>query len=292
MSDEHRNYGTEYKDLSATETGLSNEELAVRIRSGEKYLIPELWNNVRLMIIRKARSYHEATVIHRGAASFEIDDLITASFEALMQAVEYYGEEEGANILTLLCRYYLRRAFQNVAGIKRIEKLPDGSWKFTKDPGIDAGSLDEPLTNEDGSDSTDTLGDMMEAPDRVEEEIIEEVFNTELHEQLEKAMAILKPEEATVLRRYYYDLEPAAKIAEELSVSQQTVHDKRKAALEKLYEQREALDLETFVELNTPYYTKYGLSGFKSTGNTTVEYIVLKRQQLAAAWLRKYRGDY
>ena len=72
---------------------LSNEELAMRIKNGEKELLPTLWEQVKNLIAWKAQRYfnHCSTL---GTLHYELDDLIQESYFAMLQAIEYYEPGE------------------------------------------------------------------------------------------------------------------------------------------------------------------------------------------------------
>ena len=117
--------------------------MAIRAKENTA-LMATLWDAVERLIGFWARRYiSEGT--DRGTRLYEADDLIQASYLALVDAVDAYDPDKGE--LTTILRFYVQTAFAEVSG-RRGSKLR---------PEIYAASLDAPLYD----DNDTTRGDML-----------------------------------------------------------------------------------------------------------------------------------
>lgn len=95
---------------------MSNEELAIRAKSGDADAILLLWNAVERFVIVMAEKY---SIANEKAA--ETEDLISAGYLAVCKAVEYFNAERGTAFLTLL-GYCLKGAFAEASGIRSTKR--------------------------------------------------------------------------------------------------------------------------------------------------------------------------
>ena len=74
---------------------MTNEELALQIRAGERGRITELWARVRRFALWRARRW---AAFGRGVT---VDDLEQEAFIALLDALERWREADGPSVWTL-----------------------------------------------------------------------------------------------------------------------------------------------------------------------------------------------
>ena len=255
---------------------MSNEEIVERIRSGDESLIPQLWEQVERFISMQARHYLRA-VEERGAApTFEVDDLVQEAYFAMLQAVDYYDAERGdfLRILELCCK----TAFAEVAGYRRSGQRSDA---------LPRSISGDALLAEDGDL---TLMDTIPADGpTVEDAATAAIYQQQLHDALDHALAGLTTRQETILRRRYYQGETQEAIATDLDCTRANVSDQERAALHHLYDARALNGLGEFLKMHTNYYAHTGMSHFKHTGTSAVETIAIKREELARKWLNSRR---
>lgn len=253
---------------------LSNEELAMRIKKGEKELLPTLWEQAKNLIAWKAQRYfNHCSAL--GTLHYELDDLIQEAYFAMLKAVEYYNQDRGYAFTTYLC-YTLKTAFAEVAGTRRPKQRNDGI-KYSV-------STDAPLNDE----SNETFADIIPSNTDVESDVKEKISNHELHNALEAALKTLTKTQEKILRGIFYDNMTAEQLAKAASCTHQNISLEKSKALEKLYRGRKENNLEAFLEERTNYYQKMSVKEFKNSGVSVVEKIVLKREELANKWLKKH----
>lgn len=169
---------------------MTNEELAVRVQSGESALLLELWQGVRLFALQQA---NRRLRLLRGRGGAELEDLLQAAFLALFDTLERWRADRGA-FLTLygMC---LKTAFSEASGGRTVRQ--------SRDPLNMALSLDSPLGDEEDAA---TLGELL--PDPAAEEhmgAVEEMDRlSHIRLLLNTVLDELPPEQAAEIRAVYY----------------------------------------------------------------------------------------
>ena len=256
---------------------MSNEELTVRIRNGEEELIPQLWQQVTRFITWKAVTFMRAFRGRGDVPKFEIHDLINESYFALLEAIDDFNYESTCSFLRFL-DYRCRRAFQIVAGLN---KRSDALFR--------AESGDIPLYD-DGHD-TSLLDTVPDPGETVEDTVTDSVYQQQLHDTLERALASLTTQQEILLRRRYYRGETQKEIASDLGYTPSTIEHREQSALRHLYNSRSLNGLNEFLETHTNYYADTGFSHFKNTGMSSVDTIAARREMLVRKWLNDHKGE-
>lgn len=264
---------------AATPPPMTNEELASRIQTGQRELMPQLWEQVRGFIARMAiRRY----ILTDGFGGVEIDDLVQAGFLGLCEAVERFDEAQGYKLLTYL-RPCLTSAFYEAEG--RTHE------RTARDPIHRALSLDAPI----GEDDDGTLGDLVHDPADAFEDADARIWREQLHEALENALAELPAAEASTLRGRYYRGMTMREIGESGGVSVDTVRKRERDGLRSLRRRQSRWSLEEFlgerrkyVEAYTPWWMSVGVDSFNRTHSSAPEEIVMIRERLREGF---ERGD-
>lgn len=150
---------------------MSTDQIAAAVRAGQADRL-ELWEAVRRFAYGRAYRWCKAA---EGRGGVELEDLVQASFLALLEALETWDPEAGA-FLTLYA-LKLRAAFTEATGQRtQRDKL---------DPLDHALSLEAPLTDSESGD-TFTLSDIIEDPAAVASFV--DVEERDRRERLHRAM--------------------------------------------------------------------------------------------------------
>lgn len=239
-----------------TVEAMTNEELAIRIQSGETGYTLLLWQQVEKFVRQNANRWSYAWR-SRGISS---DDLYQSGFIAMMEAVETFNPDK-ASFLTWL-GYYLKTGFSDAAGCR--------TERQNKDPLNECRSLWEPLDN--GTDGL-TVGDMVPDPVDYIGEADRRIYLEQLHDAMEQVLDKLPQEESAILRLRFYSgrsLRDAAKLG---GISPEEARKRETKALQKLRQGKQAARLRAFVDERTPFYSAHGVH--------SLERLAVKRE-----WLR------
>lgn len=179
---------------------MTNEELAVRIKAGERDRLLELWDQVRDLIAWYAVRRYDAAP---GLGGVEVDDLIQAGYIAVAEAVESFDPGAGYKFTTWL-KLPLKTAFAEAGGYR--------SDKQKMDPLHRCDSLDRPWGDEDGA----TVGDMQPASGDCFEEAERRIWLEQLRAALDRALAELPADWRDTLERRYYHGQSMRAVADDL----------------------------------------------------------------------------
>ena len=246
---------------------MSNEELAARIKAGERDRLLELWAQVRELIAWYAvRRYNAAP----GLGGVEVDDLIQAGFIAMVEAVDSFDPGAGYKFSTWL-KLTLRTAFAEAGGYR--------SKRQKMDPLHRCDSLDRPLDDEGGA----TLGELQAAPDCFDD-TERQIWREQLRAVLDKALEDLPADWREILERRYYRGQSQQVVAEGMRVKKTDIQGREKKALHRLHHDRRRNHLDQFwveqaIDLKTPWFLHVGPEAFASTGTSAVEKLVLQRER-------------
>lgn len=244
---------------------MSNEELVQRIQSGEKELLPVLWDQIERFVaykaIRQLRALGEQTAV-------EFDDLFNSGYIALLAAAERYDSDRGAKFTTYLA-LHLKSAFAHSLGVR--------SSRQQKDPLNNAISLDRPL-NEDMD--LGTWHDIVADPNDPYADLEQQMYLDHLRPELDKAMSSLKEIERETLIRRYYKGETLSAVSEAMGVNQEAVRQREAKAIRHLRTTKLLERLGQYLECRTNYYFHVGVNTFNNTNTSAVEALMLRRERL------------
>ena len=173
---------------------VDREELVPRIQAGERELIPELWAQVRRLVLHMAHKRLRAT---NGAGGVTLDDLMQAGFLGFLEAVRAYDPSAGFRFTSYLT-YPVKTAFSEAEGRR--------SEKQKRDPIFSAVSIDAPLNEGEGEPLT--LADVI--PDPQATEALEGVGVWDI---LHRAVDGLPEAQRVVILRRYWLEQTTAEIA-------------------------------------------------------------------------------
>ena len=248
---------------------MSNEELAILIRNGDKSKLTELWDGVRGYVAKTAHSY---MVIYDGRYGVEFDDLMQSGFLAMVATAESY-EPKDAKFITWLT-YHLKTAFAEAANRRTKSQR--------KNPLHSASSLMEPVPG--AEDGEMLLMDTIPAPDAFEE-VEAKIYREQLRADLEAVLSTIPAANADVIRRHFFDGVELSEIASERGVSNEAVSARKREGLRNMRQKvntSQGARLKAYVENSTNYYAGTGLGRFINTQESPIEKAMLIREELAA----------
>ena len=239
---------------------MTNEELVAMIQAGERDKLPQLWSQVERFVAKRAN--HIMTMYAAGymtnSGGIEFDDLYNSGYLALVAAVDTYKPDKGMKFTS-----WLAFAIQNAFG-------ETGGWKGKKNDALrKAMSLDAPI---DGEEDSDPLAQIVEDTGAAQEiqAVEDKIFQEQLHAALERAMQQLTTEEVEAIRGKYFE-------GRELSREERRAE---RRGLSRMRAHAHSSGLRQYIELHTPYYLQVGVQSFQNSGDSSVERIVFKREQL------------
>lgn len=243
---------------------MTNEELVALIQNGERDRLPELWKQVERFVVLQAYRWH---LLSGGMGGVEVEDLYQSGYIALVAAVDSYDPK--AQFITWF-GYHLKTAFAEAGGCR--------SGKQARDPLHHAGSLDA-LLDDDGDEA---LEDCIPDPSAAQafQDTEDRVYFEQLHDVLENEISKLPEHQGDTLRRRYFQSQGIKEIAAAEGVYDKTVRQWQEKGLQALRHPQVIQELRQFVEERTPYYLHVGVSEFLRTGESAVEKIVFRREQL------------
>lgn len=253
---------------------ISNEELAVRIKSGEVELTDQLWVQVEKFIIKKASQYY---ALYCENAGCEMEDLVQSGYFALLNAITYHDPDKGFSFLTIL-GYSLRAEFALTSGIRGKRDVLKSSI-----------SIDKPIGDDSDSCFSDFIEDASTAGEcSVESRALKSLYQQQLRKALYMGMECLTDRQREVIQARYFEQKKVEDTAQIIGCSCSNVTHLEKKALDELYRTRAESGLDEYLDSHTDYYAHTGLKRFKSTNTSSVEAAVIKREELAEKWLRKF----
>ena len=190
---------------------MTNEELALQIRAGERGRITELWARVRRFALWRARRWAAFGL------GVTVDDLEQEAFIALLDALERWREADGPLLSVYALR--LKAAFTAATGRR--------TQRDRLDPPL---SLDAPLNDDPDADTLEAVVEDQAGAAAIEEAEAHS-DHQQLHGILDHALGALPAEQREVVRRRYYRGQTVAEIATATGVPEKEVRKLEAAAL-------------------------------------------------------------
>lgn len=250
---------------------MSNEDLVTAIQRGESDKLPQLWGQVERLVAWKANRVLAALGEN---PCVEFEDLYNSGYIALVNAVQLFDPERSdsfANIF-MLC---LKTAFAEATGHR--------GKKQQNDPIHGAYSLEAIVP---GSENT-TFGELISDGKDYEAEILERIWEKDLHEALDKALNTLPDVEAQALKLQYYDEFDVAQSATFLNIDPDKVVALRRKALNHIRRPEITQNLEQFVDSISNFYLRTSVRSQQSS----VELIVERREEIRQRYLSRIALD-
>lgn len=249
---------------------MTNEELAVKIKSGDISYIPRLWDNLQRLLCKLVNGYY---TLHSDAcvsAGLELDDLVQESYFATLDAVGAWTPESGNKLASYL-NYPLQNRLNALAGLR--------TQRGRRDPMKYCRRFEEPLGGEEDITLGDTIAD--NAAEQTLHDVIEREYNRALHDDLESALATLETDKAEAVTDEHYRGLTIKQAAEKHSVPPETIRQRRASGLSRL-RTGEARRILRGYQDDIISHNAYrgGVSGFVQTWTSSTEWTAFKLMQL------------
>lgn len=203
---------------------MTNEELVIKIQTGQTDLIKELWINIEKFVYAQAKYFFKRWQNRCQVLGLETEDLYQSAFLSLNSAIEYYNAEKGAKFLSVY-GLFLKSEFSKAIKV-RYEKHK----RICKN--IETISLDSYIDANLEIRFLDTLID--ESAEEAFNELENEECRQLLHTRLESALPLLTESEYAVIKKHYYDNKPMSDIAKELGIIRTYGYQIRRRAFGKI----------------------------------------------------------
>ena len=248
---------------------MSNEELAIKIKEGNKEYIGQLWLQVEKYISAYIRKFISRT---SNLQSFT-DDLYQVSYFALLDAIDSFDADKGYKLLTYL-QFPLKKAFASELGYRTV--------KNRRDPSKDTISIDAEVGND--GESNLTLADVI--PDKTSEEEFERILNCDFYKQmnsyLKKAIeSKLNEDEQLIMFKILEGYRNISEVSRRLGVSRQwgsIVYNKGLRKLRHYFSiHRRDIEQIEIMDIIEGSYNRGGVGAYKSREFTSsTEYAAMQ----------------
>lgn len=214
---------------------MSNEELVSMIQAGEDHM-SELWEQLEGLVKWKARRVMVAMESH-GVIGVEFEDLYQTGYLALVRAVETYNRASGD--FSTWFMYYVKNAFAEATGYR--------THQGRKEPLNTALSLDKSIDGEaDGTPFGEFVSDIK--AEVAMKSVEDKLWQEQLHNALEEAIATLPEQIGDILRLRYYRGLTLTQVGKIKGVSYENARYKENKALQELQRSINACRLHSFYD--------------------------------------------
>ena len=240
------------------------EELVVKIKGGERELLPALWERVQAFARMQAARWLRAWKEFRPGLEFE--DLYSCGWVALCAAVETYDAGRGGSFLGWF-KFHLLTEFSSEIGVR--------TPKQARDPLLSCpASLDKPI----GGDTEGlTVGDMIADDANPFDEAEEAVYQEQLQKVMAEALEKLPEADRRMLEAVYYRGESRRSYADRLRIKHQVCYERERRALEKMRRMNGAALRELLYGSSAAYSGGYG--SFSQLGSSITEWLVIRSER-------------
>lgn len=176
---------------------MTNEELALKVQSGNSESAEQLWDQVRPLTFQFAGRFYGKSRGRCGRRGVTLEDLQQECFLAVMDAAQAYDPESGFKFTAFL-HFPLKNHFNALIGCRGHQK---------KNPLDESASLDELIPGTD--DPNMILGNAVPDPgaELPFEKVEDTLFSSQLHTVLDRCLDTLPVEQReVVIAKYYSDL--------------------------------------------------------------------------------------
>ena len=239
---------------------MSNEEIAILIKQGQKELYGELWNNMERWFYKLSNNFYLCNSEQCAAAGVELNDIIQTCFLVLVDTVEAYRPERDLKLITYTknqCMNRMSALMNGRRGTKHADPLNKGISLYT------------PMPGKPGNEKEQLLFDTI--PDREAEKAFNESETEEqkaLHIALKNALKKLSVFQNEIIQKKYFKRNSVRKL-------DKNEQKEAKRAITELRKDRELLRLGSEY-LNLNLYAGTGVTAWKNTQSSSVERLVEK----------------
>lgn len=184
---------------------MTNEELVMRIRSGERECEVELWERIQKLLHMLINQYMLNKGMQITSAGIERQDLEQEAYLAMIDAIFAYNPLKRYKFntyLTLQCRNH----FDRLCGVRSKKR---DSLNFSI-------SIDTPISGQEKVD--ETLADIISDSENVEKDVIENIWKEQLHNALINSLSRLETIDRECIYSYYLKGETQVEISKKLGI--------------------------------------------------------------------------
>lgn len=250
---------------------MTNEELALKAKSGDQAAVAQLWEQVKNLVFRYiARSYNQRTEQFT-KSGVTMDDLMQEGFLAILDAVRAFNPDKGWKF-TAWINYPLQNHLNAILGIR--------NGRIKTHPLNECISLDAPASMED---ENYTIGDSIEDESAKEmfETVEDKVFNKQLHDTLELCLSEIDSRQERVIREIFYNNKALKEISVEMNISYECVGQLKYGGFRKLRICPHSKQLKAFADeiittcacCGTGFSSWYGRGSIEERIIETLEYL-------------------
>lgn len=253
------------------------EELAVKIQAGQNDLYPVLWKRIKRFVRWRAFSYIKdcrGGFDGRGFGCIEDSDLIQSGFLALVEAVEHFDPAKGSFLSVY--GFYLKKAFREAVGI-RTSKRDCLDYCISSDRPSKPGDAESDPISETYRYST--LSDAGKNDLDLFEDAEHRIYQEQLHNALEAALARIPAKQAEAVRRSFYGGETFDEIGKSFGVSRNRANQLVTEGLKTMREERCLNRLDEFLDFKLNYYRGGGFNVFERSKTSSTERYALLRAE-------------
>ncbi len=250
---------------------MTNEELAIRAKAGDKSGITELFQQLEKWFYKVSNSFFRRCSERCACSGTTVDDLFQSCYFAMLKAVKAYNPESGYKFVTYL-RYHIKNELNGLVGLKTEAQRNTPLNSCT--------SLDGEIQGADDVILSDSIPD--ENAERDFEEAERRIFNDKLRADLDKALSMIPGSCERVIRGRYYRNKTLAELAAELGITLEAVRQRAGKGMRLLRSGERLCVLRQYQdEVIDRYAYNGGLSRFKAFGISSTEFTVEQLERLA-----------
>lgn len=247
---------------------MTNEELAAQAKAGDKNALAQLWEQNRGLLSKLFRELANKAGARMAAMGITWEDVEQSFFLAVALAVRLYEPERGVLFASFLS-YPVKRVFFELVGWRTEQQR--------RDPLGQSISLDEPISRDDGSETT--RGELFPDPaaDRQFEDAEERMYTEQLHAVLEDCISALDESRAAVIRARYFEDMKLSDIGERFGITTSRVGELERDAMRKIRSGRNIQRLRQYRDMviSKHAYHGTGLSAWRYNGSSVEERVIV-----------------
>lgn len=218
----------------------------------------------------KANRIMTALTLKGNLCGVGLEDLIQSGYVAMVAAVNTYNAESGKFSTWLM--FYLQREFAEATGYRTEHKRTD---VLNMPTGLVA-ELDKPMTGEANSDPLSEIIPDSHATAQMEA-VEKRIYQQQLHEALEQAMAEIPANRAEILRQRYFEDKTLAEVGESKGTTSAYIRQLEWYAIRDMRKPQSKRYLNEFADHND--FRGTGLGTFRHTGMSSEELYVIRKEE-------------
>ena len=246
---------------------MTNEELAAKAKEGDREALAQLWEQNRGLLVKLFRGLANKAGDRMAAMGITWEDVEQSFFLAVALAVRLYEPERGVLFSSFMV-YPVKRVFFDMVG-----------WRTASqkcDPLGQSVSLDEPISYDDGSETTRNELVPDPAAGRQFEDAEERMYTEQLHAVLEDCISALDERRAAVIRARYFEDMKLSDIGERFGITTSRVRELERDAMRKMRSGRNIQRLRQYRDMiiSKHAYHGTGLSAWKCGGSVEEQAVI------------------